>query len=46
LVPGYRRVIREVRAAVEAWPTFAETAEVDTESIAAVSSDIKDLRPL
>ena len=46
LVPGYRRVIREVRAGVEAWPTFAETAEVDTESMAAVSSDIKDLRPL
>ncbi len=46
LVPGYRRVIREVRAAVEEWPTFAETAEVDAESTAAVASDIEELRPL
>jgi serine/threonine-protein kinase HipA len=44
-VPAYRRAIREVRAAVDEWSSFAETAEVGDASIEAVASDIENLRP-
>jgi len=44
-VPGYRRVIREVRAAVDEWPSFAESAEVDETTIVAIASEIENLRP-
>jgi serine/threonine-protein kinase HipA len=45
LVPGYRRAIREVRAAVDEWRNFAEEAEVDEVSAEAIATDIYDLRP-
>lgn len=44
-VPAHRRVVREVRDAVDAWPTFAATAEVDEDAIATVAADIARFRP-
>jgi len=44
-VPGYRRVIREVRAAVEGWQSFAADAEVDDVSVAAIAADMERFRP-
>jgi serine/threonine-protein kinase HipA len=44
-VPGYKRCVREVRAAVDDWPTFGTAAELDDEVIAAVGRDIADHRP-
>jgi serine/threonine-protein kinase HipA len=44
-VPGYRRVVREVQAAVEAWPDFAETAELDPETTKSVGDDLERFRP-
>jgi serine/threonine-protein kinase HipA len=44
-VPGYRRAIREVRAAVDDWRHFASVAEVDEISAGAIAIDMMDLRP-
>lgn len=44
-VPGYRRAIREVAAAVDAWPEFAAKADVDDRSIGAIADDIRRFRP-
>ena len=44
-VPGYRRVVAEVRAVVADWPRFAEEADVDGHSIKAVAEDIEAVAP-
>jgi serine/threonine-protein kinase HipA len=44
-VPGYRRAIREVRAAVDEWHVFANAADVDEISAEAIALDMKELRP-
>ena len=43
-VPGYRRVVREVRAAVDEWAGFAATAEIDDDTIKMVAADIERFR--
>jgi serine/threonine-protein kinase HipA len=45
-VPGYKNVVREVIAAVERWPEFAEASELDEVTTEAVMSDITKFRPL
>lgn len=45
-VPGYRNLVKEVLAAVERWPEFAEEAGVGAEHIARVGDDIAAARPL
>lgn len=44
-MPGYRKAIRDVAAAVDAWAEFAAEADVDEESTAAVAEDIRRIRP-
>ncbi len=44
-VPGYRRVVREVRAGVAGWADFAEEAEVAGESIKRVAADMDRVAP-
>ena len=44
-VPGYRRIIRDVRAAVDSWAEFAAGAELDEETTKAVEADIERFRP-
>ncbi|HAP76941.1 MAG TPA: type II toxin-antitoxin system HipA family toxin, partial [Acidimicrobiaceae bacterium] len=44
-VPGYRRVVREVRAAVDAWPDFAAEADVPAEAVDVIRNDIEMFRP-
>jgi serine/threonine-protein kinase HipA len=44
-VPGYRRVVREVRDAVMAWPAFAAQAELDDELTESIAADIERFRP-
>ncbi|MEZ5274686.1 MAG: type II toxin-antitoxin system HipA family toxin [Ilumatobacteraceae bacterium] len=44
-VPGYRRVVREVRAAVDDWPSFAADADVPAEATATIEADIAAFRP-
>jgi serine/threonine-protein kinase HipA len=44
-VPGYKRCLREVRAAVDDWSTFATAAEVPDAVAAAVASDMQRFRP-
>jgi hypothetical protein len=44
-VPGYRRVVREVRAAVDEWAAFAAEAEIDDVTAKAVAADIERFRP-
>jgi hypothetical protein len=44
-VPVHRRVVREVRAAVDAWPTFAAAAGLDDETTKSVAADIERCRP-
>ena len=44
-VPGYRRVVREVRAAVDDWPAFAAEAAVPAASTATIAADITAVRP-
>ena len=44
-VPGYRRVVREVRDAVTAWPAFAAQAELDDELTESIAADIERFRP-
>lgn len=44
-VPGYRRVVREVRAAVDDWRSFAADADVPEEATATIEADIAAFRP-
>jgi serine/threonine-protein kinase HipA len=44
-VPGYRRIVREVRAGVAGWANFAEEAEVAGESIERIAADIERVAP-
>ncbi len=44
-VPGYRKLIRQVRDAVVAWPAFAAAAELDDDIMRSVATDIDHLRP-
>jgi serine/threonine-protein kinase HipA len=44
-VPGYRRVVREVREAVDAWPSFAGSVEIDPAVTEAIAADIDRFRP-
>lgn len=44
-VPGYRAIVREVAAAVDRWPAFAEEAEVPGEVIAQIAADHAAFRP-
>jgi serine/threonine-protein kinase HipA len=44
-VPGYRRLTREVLAAVDAWQSYALSAEVPEKVTAAIASDLDRFRP-
>jgi hypothetical protein len=44
-VPGYRRVVREVRDAVDDWAGFAAKSEIDDDTVKAVAADIERFRP-
>jgi serine/threonine-protein kinase HipA len=44
-VPGYRRVVREVLRAVDAWPQYAEEAGVDGATTEAIAKDMGAQRP-
>jgi hypothetical protein len=44
-VPGYRTVVREVRDAVDEWPGYAASAEIDDDTIKMVGADIERFRP-
>jgi hypothetical protein len=44
-VPGYRKVVREVRDAVDEWAGFAASAEIDVDTIKMVAADIERFRP-
>lgn len=44
-VPGYRRIVREVGAAVADWAAFAAEGELDDEMTKAVSADLERFRP-
>ena len=44
-VPGYRRVVRDVQHAVEAWPSFASEAEIDDDTIKIIAGDIERFWP-
>ena len=44
-VPGYKRCVREVLAAVDAWPDFAAQAEVPPDVTANIAADRESFRP-
>jgi serine/threonine-protein kinase HipA len=44
-VPGYKRLVHEVRAAVDEWPQFAGEADVQDEVVDQISGDIDRFRP-
>jgi serine/threonine-protein kinase HipA len=44
-VPGYRRVVREVTGAVDAWPEFAVDAEIAAHVSKSIAEDIENFRP-
>jgi serine/threonine-protein kinase HipA len=44
-VPGHRRIVREVMAEMERWPSYAEQAELDQGVIDAVAADLERFRP-
>jgi serine/threonine-protein kinase HipA len=44
-VPGYRRVVREVRQAVSDWPRFAAASELDEETSQSIETDIARATP-
>lgn len=44
-VPGYRQIVRDVLAAVDAWATFAEAAEVPEEVAAEIAAHHAAFRP-
>jgi serine/threonine-protein kinase HipA len=44
-VPGYRRVVREVRQAISEWASFAARAELDQETTESIGSDMERFAP-
>lgn len=44
-VPGYRRIVREVLAAVDEWPTFAAASEVPEAATADIAATLAQHRP-
>jgi serine/threonine-protein kinase HipA len=44
-VPGYKAVVRDVLAAVAAWPDFAARAELDESTTKAIAADLARFRP-
>jgi serine/threonine-protein kinase HipA len=44
-VPGFKRIVREVFEAADAWPEFAAHAELEAKTIDAVAADISRFRP-
>jgi serine/threonine-protein kinase HipA len=40
-VPGYRRIVREVREAVSEWASFAARCELDEETTKSIATDIE-----
>ncbi|MDE3107965.1 MAG: type II toxin-antitoxin system HipA family toxin [Acidobacteriota bacterium] len=44
-VPDVARVLREVRDAIEAWPSYADAAGLDDETTARIADDHARLRP-
>jgi serine/threonine-protein kinase HipA len=44
-VPGYRRIVREVREAVAEWATFAARSDLDEETTKNVGADIDRFAP-
>jgi serine/threonine-protein kinase HipA len=44
-VPGYKRVVREVRSAVDAWRTFGAVAEVSEDVLESIEADMTRFRP-
>jgi serine/threonine-protein kinase HipA len=44
-VPGYRRVVREVRQAVSEWSHFAAASELDEETTKSIETDIERFAP-
>jgi serine/threonine-protein kinase HipA len=42
-VPGYRQIVRDVRHAVEDWPSFAGLAEIRAEVADQVATDIENV---
>jgi serine/threonine-protein kinase HipA len=44
-VPGYRRIVREVRQAVAEWASFAVLSELDEETIKSIAADIERFAP-
>lgn len=42
-VAGYKRIVREVRGAVADWRRFAEAAELDGDTTAAIETDLLEL---
>lgn len=44
-VPGHRRVVREVMAAIDDWANYAEEAELDRDVVDAITGDLQRFRP-
>ncbi len=44
-VPAFKRCVREVRVAVDAWRDFAAAAEVSHEAAESIAADIDTFRP-
>lgn len=44
-VPGYKRVVREVRDAVDSWPAFASRADVAIAYVERIADDMDRFRP-
>ncbi|HVX19828.1 MAG TPA: type II toxin-antitoxin system HipA family toxin [Acidimicrobiales bacterium] len=44
-VPAYRRIVREVADAVDAWPSFGVAADLDDGTVHSVAADLHRFRP-
>jgi serine/threonine-protein kinase HipA len=44
-VPGYRRIVREVREVVSEWASFAAESELDEQTIKSIETDIERFVP-
>ena len=44
-VPGYRRIVREVRQAVSEWTSFAARSELDEVTTTSIGTDIARFAP-
>lgn len=44
-VPGYRRIVRSVRAVIAEWPSFAARAELDEETAKTIEDEIERFAP-